>query len=38
MLSKIIKALLNTPIANYIIDKYLEKQSAIKFAKDFIKD
>nr|DAM97388.1 MAG TPA: hypothetical protein [Caudoviricetes sp.] len=38
MLSKIIRALLNTRLADYFIDKYLKEQSAIKFAKDFIKD
>lgn len=35
MFSKIIKALLNTRIADNLIDKYLEKQSAIKLAKNF---
>jgi hypothetical protein len=38
MISKIIKALLNTQIADKLIDKYLKEQSAIRFAKDFIKD
>lgn len=38
MISKIIRALLNTQIADTLIDKYLKEQTAIQFAKDFIKD
>lgn len=35
MLRKIIKALLNTQIANKLIDKYLKEQSAIEIANHF---
>ena len=35
MLSKIIKALLNTKLAEQLIDKYLKEQSAIEIAKHF---
>ncbi len=35
MLQKIIKAFLNTRIADNLIDKYLEKQKPIDFAKRF---
>lgn len=35
MITKIIKALLNTRIAGNLIDKYLAKQSAIKKANQF---
>lgn len=35
MITKIIKALLNTRIASNLIDKYLAKQSAIKKANQF---
>lgn len=35
MFSKIIKALLNTRIADNLIDKYLAKQSVIKRANHF---
>lgn len=35
MFYKLIKALLNTRIADNLIDKYLEKQKPIDFAKKF---
>ena len=35
MISKLIKALLNTRIASNLIDKYLAKQSAIKKANHY---
>lgn len=35
MFYKIIKALLNTRIADNLIDKYLEKQTPMDFTKKF---
>ena len=35
MVAKLIKALLNTRLADNLIDKYLAKQSAIKKAQRF---
>lgn len=37
-MNKILKALLNTPIADYLIDKYLSKRSITEIANTISKD